>query len=439
MIIRIKQLTLIFGDIIALYAALFLMIGIRYGVFSQEFLGAHLMPFTIIFAFWLIIFYIAGLYDLRVVRTSYETLRTLAIAAFSGTVLAVIILYLVPYFHIAPKTSLVIFSIVFLALGTGWRLLFSAINPSYRRNIVIVGSNKETDELYAFFKQNPHVGYNVIGYLSSPQLLNAKELKNTASKYNTSLFVIAKKYDLPPHIREEIHRYAARGIEVMDSSTLYELALKKMSLEFHEDLLSLEPYTRQKRVQDAIKRPIEFITTFILVLILSPVLLIIFLLIKLTSRGPGLYTQIRFGKYQKTFRIYKFRTMAHGAEKNGAQWSSGTDDPRVTRVGKFLRRTHIDEFPQLLNVLQGTMSLVGPRAERPEFVTGLLDKLPYYELRHIIKPGITGWAQTNYRYGSSIADARAKLQYDLWYAKHRSLLLDLLIILRTIKHFFAIL
>ena len=127
--------------------------------------------------------------------------------------------------------------------------------------------------------------------------------------------------------------------------------------------------------------------------------------------------------------------MVQDAEKTGPQWSQ-ENDSRVTGFGSFLRKTHLDELPQLINVLQGELSFAGPRAERPEFVNGLLDRLPYFELRHVIKPGITGWAQINYRYGSSVQDARIKLQYDLYYAKHRSFLLDVLIILKTVRHFF---
>lgn len=435
MIIKIKQLTLICGDIIALYAALFCMIGVRYGVFTQEYVGAHLMPFTVVFVFWIGIFYIAGLYDVHAIRTTFESVRAIAISVFSGSILAVILFYIIPYFHIAPKTSLVIFSIIYFLLGIGWRMLFSSIQPAYKKNVLIVGSNKETDELYDFFKQNTYVGYNIIGYLNTPPLLNGKELLNTIAKYNISQIIIAKKYAVPPHIREDIYRFAARGTEVTDSSMLYETVLKRMSLEFHEDLLSLEPYARSKKIYETIKNPLEFTLATILFCILSPLLAIIWTLVKLTSHGPGIYKQIRYGKHQKKFYILKFRTMVHNAEARGAQWAQ-KDDPRITALGAFLRYTHLDELPQIVNILRGDMSFVGPRAERPEFITGLLDKLPYYELRHVIKPGITGWAQISYRYGSSVDDARTKLQYDLYYIKHRSFLLDILIVLRTIKHFF---
>jgi exopolysaccharide biosynthesis polyprenyl glycosylphosphotransferase len=435
MILRIKQLVLMFGDIVTLYAALFAMIALRYGTFTEEYVSAHLMPFTIVFALWIIIFYIAGLYELRALRTAFDTARSLGISVVAGTLAAIIIFYTVPYFHISPKRSLVIFAVLYFAIGLAWRSLFATLNPAYRKHIVIVGSNRETDELYEFFKSNPHVGYGVIGYLNTQPLLTIKELQNTLSKYGTSLIVLAKKSDIPPHIREEAYRFAARGIELVDSSALYERIFRRMSLEFHDDLLSLAPQAQEKRVYDAIKTPVEFFLATLLLLILLIPLLLMLALVKLTSAGPGIYRQVRYGQFQKKFSIRKIRTMVQEAEKKGAQWAQ-EKDPRITWLGRILRYMHLDELPQLLNVLAGDISFVGPRPERPEFVKDLLVKIPHYELRHLVKPGITGWAQINYKYGSSVEDARVKLQYDLWYIKHRSPLLDLLIITRTIRYFF---
>ncbi|MFA4827508.1 MAG: sugar transferase, partial [Candidatus Shapirobacteria bacterium] len=178
------------------------------------------------------------------------------------------------------------------------------------------------------------------------------------------------------------------------------------------------------------------ILSLVLFSVILPISLIIFLLIKLTSKGPAIYKQIRTGKKENEFILYKFRTMYLDAEKHGPQWSR-ENDARITPVGKILRYTHLDELPQLINIIKGDISFVGPRPERPEFVAILKEKIPYYEIRHLVEPGVTGWAQINYRYGSSIEDAYEKLQYDIYYLKNRSFVLDFLIVLKTIKSVFS--
>ncbi|AHJ30096.1 sugar transferase [Nodularia spumigena CS-584] len=180
------------------------------------------------------------------------------------------------------------------------------------------------------------------------------------------------------------------------------------------------------------KRLTDIILAWLLLLFLSPLMLVVAIAIKLNSRGPVFYTQMRTGWEGKPFRVYKFRSMYQDAEKRGAQWA-GKQDPRITKVGRLLRLTRIDELPQILNVLRGEMSLIGPRPERPEFDVKLREEIPYYDLRYVVKPGITGWAQVMYPYGSSVEDAYEKLAYDLYYIKNYSLALDLAIFFKTIR------
>jgi exopolysaccharide biosynthesis polyprenyl glycosylphosphotransferase len=181
------------------------------------------------------------------------------------------------------------------------------------------------------------------------------------------------------------------------------------------------------------RRLVSLTVSFICLVVTSPLLPLISLLIKLTSPGPVFYRQKRVGKNGSVFTCYKFRTMRTDAEADiGPSWA-GDDDPRVTRVGRWLRRIRLDEIPQLWNVLRGDMGFIGPRPERPEFVEWLSHEIPYYHLRHIIRPGITGWAQVRYQYGASVAEAREKLKYDLYYIKHISLSLDLLILAESVK------
>ncbi len=181
------------------------------------------------------------------------------------------------------------------------------------------------------------------------------------------------------------------------------------------------------------KRAVDIVCASLMLLLLAPVMLIVAALVRLTSPGPVIYHQRRVGQHGQIFYVHKFRSMRADAEsKTGAVWAKANDN-RVTRVGRFLRRTRLDELPQLWNIIKGEMSLVGPRPERPEFVAELTEKIPFYGFRHVVRPGLTGWAQVRYTYGASVEDALEKLQYDLFYIKHLSVSFDLFILFSTLK------
>ena len=223
------------------------------------------------------------------------------------------------------------------------------------------------------------------------------------------------------------------GLLVNDAADFYEQFFGKI----WTDALSSEwfVYTNgfcQSKVSNLVKRCLDVVFSVLLLLLAAPLLLLIAIAVRLDSAGPALFRQVRVGLHGKTFIIYKFRSMREDAEDGGPVWSTECDD-RVTRVGRLLRRFRLDEIPQALNVLCGEMSLVGPRPERPFFVDRLAREIPFYSLRHYVKPGITGWAQVRYRYGASVEDACEKLRYDLYYAKHKSCLCDAEILLRTVE------
>ncbi len=188
----------------------------------------------------------------------------------------------------------------------------------------------------------------------------------------------------------------------------------------------------EKNFYEFFKRISDIVLAIIALVISLPFLPILALLIKLDSPGPVFFTQIRTGRGGKNFLAIKLRTMIKDAEKHGAEWAK-ENDPRITRLGKFLRKTRIDEIPQLFNIIRGEMSFIGPRPERPEFIKTLEQHIPFYKERLIVRPGLTGWAQVNFPYGASIEDALQKMQYDLYYIKNRSFILDLSIVLKTIK------
>jgi exopolysaccharide biosynthesis polyprenyl glycosylphosphotransferase len=224
-----------------------------------------------------------------------------------------------------------------------------------------------------------------------------------------------------------------RGVEIDEVGNLLERLTGKMQLEGlrPSNLLFCEGFNMKQSLQ-LTQRLASTIIALVGLLLFLPFFPFVALAIKLSSKGPIFFSQTRVGLENETFMVHKFRTMAVDAEAKGARWAT-KDDPRVTRLGGFLRKTRIDEIPQLWNVLRGEMSFVGPRPERPEFTSWLAEEIPFYNLRHMVRPGLTGWAQVRYGYGATLAEAREKLAYDLYYLKHKSMGLDLLIMFETIK------
>ena len=224
-----------------------------------------------------------------------------------------------------------------------------------------------------------------------------------------------------------------RGVVVEDAGAL----LERMSGKIHLDGLRPSSFLyaegfRIKPSQQITRRIASTVAAAIGLVLFAPLFPVVVLLVRLSSPGPIFFRQVRVGQAGRTFTVFKFRTMRQDAEAGGAKWAS-KNDPRVTKFGMLMRKTRVDEVPQLWNVLRGDMAFVGPRPERPEFVPWLAEQLPYYNLRHMIRPGLTGWAQIRYGYGATLAESRQKLEYDLYYVKHASLGLDLLIMFETIK------
>jgi len=232
---------------------------------------------------------------------------------------------------------------------------------------------------------------------------------------------------------EQLLSCRLKGIPVDDGIVFTEQLAGKLSVEnLHPSFLIFSDGFKSSEIFKAVKRSIDLLASLVALTLFFPICLLISLAIKLDSKGPIFYQQERVGEDERIFRLLKFRSMRVDAETGDPVWAS-ENDPRVTRVGRVIRKLRFDEIPQMINVLTGEMSFVGPRPERPFFVKELENEVPYYDQRHVIKPGITGWAQIMYRYGASKEDALQKLKYDLYYIKHMSVLLDLMIIFETVK------
>lgn len=420
--VRLKQLALVVGDILMLYCALGLTLIIRYGLsFSRQALDTHLRPFSIIFLIWILVFYINGLYEIHKLKNGFEFLKRLGGALLVNIFIAVAFFYAFTDYGIAPKTNLFIFIIISFLLGYVWRGFYNTV-VSYKiptTLIALIGAAPATQELMRILHDNPQLGYAITSDINQAELIIVPSNAQYDARTTTALY-----------------QYATAGIEVVDTTAFYEIVFQKVPVAELEEAWFIKHLINRRTLYDFVRLPIEIISALILGIILFPLLLLIALIIKLSSPGPVIFKQMRIGELGKTYILYKFRSMIPDAEKNGPQWKT-ENDPRLTAIGKILTRAHLDELPQLINVIMGNLSFVGPRPERPEFVEQLKNKIPYYELRHLVKPGITGWAQLHYGYGASIEDAQEKLQYDLYYLKNRSFWLDGEIILKTIKLFFT--
>lgn len=437
---KLKVLLLLLGDLIVLYAALFLALALRYGPrFYEEFIAIHVTPFTIIFIPWILIFYIAGLYDLRRLRNNLEFLKTLSLALVTNGILAILLFYSIPAFGITPKTNLFIFILIFAILEIFWRRIFNrTVSAGDAPNKVLLIGNGTADEIAKTISENNQLGYVIQARMDDETVSRDPEaLKKIAEEKRTNMIVVPHHLKQNRRLAAVLYELFGKRISVIDLANFYETIMRKVPLGDLEEIWFLENIEGATHFYDPLKRTGELIAAVALVIVLLPLEILIALLVKLTSRGSAIYQQTRIGQNGRPFTLYKFRTMRKDAEHDGeARWAA-TNDPRATPIGKLLRRTHLDELPQLINIINGELSFVGPRPERPEFVKTLEEKIPYYRARLLVKPGVTGWAQIHYRADKTLEDVTQKLQYDIYYLKNRSPILDLAIVLKTVKSIFV--
>ncbi|MGC1484112.1 MAG: TIGR03013 family XrtA/PEP-CTERM system glycosyltransferase [Candidatus Acidiferrum sp.] len=398
--------------------------------------------------------YYFDLYDSTIVSNRREALVRLV--QVMGV--AYLALGLVYYLFPPVKLGRGIFHIGFLLVGISlllWRRLFSVINNTkgLAERVMILGEGALARSLLHEIETRPELGIRVAS--RAEMFTNGNTPGNEErggwpiTLSQTSVFesvavsrpirgvdriVVAmeeRRGKLPVDLLLSLKN---RGVQVQDGNDVYESITGKVPIEsIRISWLLFSPGSSASRPFLIYKRLASAIISIIGLLLTLPLLPFVVLAIKLSSPGQVLYSQSRVGRDGTVFRCYKFRTMRSDAEADSGPTWAKDDDPRITPVGKILRKTRMDEIPQLWNVLKGEMSLVGPRPERPEFVEGLTQEIPYYQLRHSVRPGITGWAQVLYKYGSTVEDAKEKLRYDLYYIKNASVGLDLLILFNTVK------
>jgi sugar transferase (PEP-CTERM system associated) len=336
-----------------------------------------------------------------------------------------------------------------LALGAilAWRVFFvwAWDNEALTERVLLLGTGTSAQGIAAEIRRRSPVGFRVVGFLGRADEVGGQlagsaivgsfdQLLDLTARRDVTLIVVADE-DLRGRLPiDALLQCRLRGVRVEQVSSFYERLTGKILVRDLRPsaLVFSDGFVRPKLLR-SLKRLVELVLAGAMLALTAPLFAILGLVVRISSPGPVLYRQRRVGKRGREFELLKFRTMNEAAEASGPVWSVRGGDPRVTAVGRLLRLTRLDELPQLINVLRGEMSFVGPRPERPEFVERLTPVIPYYAERHTVFPGITGWAQINFPYGSTLEDAEEKLEYDLYYLKHMSLALDFVIVVKTLR------
>jgi len=445
MLKKISKRKLIFltGDLVIITLSYYLSFYFRFGRFENILESNRLSNLIFIAVLIILSFYIFEQYNIQKKHIFSEQSIMFLIALVSIALIMSVCFYFVPFI---VGRGIFFFTITLVAvLSFIWRaafpLLFGVIIPP--KKVLLLGGGRETEFLNNASIQNS--GYNIVGWVddidketnkknSLKFLGRTSEIERIIDEYKINETVVLKESILP-RISGKLINMRMKGVKIHTFLDFYESINHKLPVTYIKDKWMIYSQGFEKvenEIYKKIKRGIDIILSTLFIIISIPITIIIIIMIKLTSKGSVFHIQERLGKDEKPFQMIKFRTMIVDAEKDKPQWAE-EDDRRITKIGKILRKTRVDELPQLINILKGEMSFIGPRPEREYFVRELKKKIPYYSLRFVVKPGLTGWAQVNYRYGSSIEDAIEKLTYDLYYIKNMSLFLDLRIILKTIR------
>lgn len=398
----------------------------------------------------LVTFYTFELYNLGIdFRRASGVARVVAAVAAAMALLAALY-YVVPFWQMS-RSMILLHAGVTTALVTGWRVLVSwlwrRVDPKERA--LVIGAGRMGAMVVEAIRSRPESNLNPIGFLDDdpakattehaglPVLGDSTRLRAVIEEHRIATLILAFKERRESALAAELLDLKTRGVRVVHAATLYKDLLGRVPVLYVDDFYFLfgpDLDRVRSRFLRNLHRLFDIGLSSLGLLLGGPLLGLGMLAVKLSSRGPVFYRQERVGLNKVPFEILKLRTMRLDAEKGtGAVMSRPGHDPRVTPVGRWLRRSRIDELPQLINVLRGDMSIIGPRPERPEFTARFEQEIPYYGLRFAVKPGLTGWAQVNFRYGSDAEDTAVKLQYDLYYIQEMSLLLDLHIVLKTVQ------
>ncbi len=427
-----ESLTLLFGDIVFFLVALWLTLLVRYfSVPNSELWFAHIVPFSLVFAMWVFVFFIAGLYEKHTLILKSRLPSVILRAQIVNSGIAVLFFYLIPYFIITPKTNLFIDLIFSFGFIYFWRVYFiSFLGFKKSEKALLIGSGEEMKELKEEVNQNSRYSMKFISSIDLDKLESIdfqEEIIKKIYSEGVSTVVVDLRNEKVTPILPNLYNLIFSKVRFIDKYKVYEDIFDRVPLSLVNYNWFLENISSSSHVvYDFLKRAMDISVSLILGTISLLMYPFVYMAIKMDDGGSVFFTQDRIGKGGTIVKIIKFRTMSTG------------DEPKVvTRVGNILRKMRIDELPQLLNVLKGDVSLVGPRPELPSLVKLYEKEIPYYNVRHLIKPGLSGWAQIHQekppKFDVGYDETKIKLSYDLYYIKGRSVMLDIKIALQTIK------
>ncbi|HZM97903.1 MAG TPA: TIGR03013 family XrtA/PEP-CTERM system glycosyltransferase [Pyrinomonadaceae bacterium] len=445
-----RTLLLILAEAFLVYGAIVFAVYLRVGVADapleliekQGYMKAGVAAF-----FCLAAFYLFDLYDFLVMHDRRELVLRLVQALGLAWIVLAISFYTFPGLNLGRGISLIALPLA-LTLMVTWRVSIHWVlgHPGFGERILIVGSGNLAVELAREVLNRPDAGYRIVGFVGTDAELLGKSLINPrvigmteqldeiVKRDGIDRIVVAMGERRGQFPTNKLLQLSLAGqVNIEEGASFYERLTGRVSLNMiRPSWLIFTGRGRQAKLAEVSRAFVHWMVAFLGAILSLPIVLVTAIFIKLESRGPVFYKQERVGKNGRIFTLMKFRSMRVDAEQDGPVWAS-KGDARTTRVGRVIRKVRIDEIPQFWNILKGEMSFVGPRPERPHFVAQLAEEIPFYQQRHLIAPGLTGWAQIKYPYGSSIEDARQKLQYDLFYIKNHSLFLDALVLFETVK------
>jgi exopolysaccharide biosynthesis polyprenyl glycosylphosphotransferase len=446
-----QRALLFFGDL--LMATLAVLVGVYLWSIGDQWINFSLDFFRLRVPWW---FYgiplawmlmLLDIYELHRAANWRRTVRAISLAAIVG-----MIIYALIYFTSNPgelnRRGVAGFLVAAYLLTLSWRWVYIRLytNPSFLRRFLIVGAGENGKTMVQIYRMINPPPFKLLGFIDDDEqkihteieglrvLTSSKQLLTLADQLNVTDIIVAITGEMRGETFQTLLDAQERGIEITRMPIMYEELLGRVPIHHLESDWVIRSFVDEARsggFYELGKRTLDLIGGIVGTLIFITILPFISLATLIDSGWPIFYSQERLGRGGKPYMMIKFRTMTQDAEKDGQAQMAGQNDPRITRVGNFLRATRLDEFPQFINVLRGEMSIVGPRAERDSWVATFQKEIPFYRARLLVKPGITGWAQVNYGYASTVEDTGVKLEYDLYYIKHRSILMDLLIILRT--------
>ena len=430
---------------------------------SQRFALSPIHWLLFLTALWFVVAYLNDFYSLKIAANPLSSiLILLRIAVFM--LLTYLFIYFVAPRHLLPRLFILLYVVISSIFVGLWRTIYALFfsRSPFQRRAIIVGAGSAGRTIAQAIKENLGSDYHLVGYIdddplkqgqiipiannekptadsghpeSLPVLGTSRDLRRVVQTHGVSEIILAVTRNMRHELFRALMDCHEQGVQITPMPVLYEEITGRVPVEHIGDnwpvALPLE-HASMGSLFSTFKRTVDIAIAAFGLVILAILFPFIALALYIDSPGPIFYTQERVGKGGKTFRLVKFRSMIPNAEAEGTPVWAQENDPRVTRVGWFLRKTRLDELPQFINVLRGEMSVVGPRPERPEFVAELEKQLPFYRMRHAVKPGMAGWAMLHQDYAGSVEDALVRLQYDLYYIKHQSIYLDLLILLKTI-------